>query len=348
VDPVPEEYLPLCKFLGATDADVLNNIRVHKKNDMYLYNYSDVVIVPRNHPMLVKCRGLVLRGDGAVLNYPFDRFFNDWENDNKADISWNTAVAQEKLDGSLISVFWNGIDWEVCTRGSFYPNENNLERTLDYSQEFKRLFNNFDYLNKTCSYVFELISDKNRIVTKYDKEFVALIGARNLTTLEEKDQHHLNALAMILEVYRPKQIPIQNIEECKKLFENMRDDEEGLVIIDDQHHRIKLKQESYLKMHRIKALKDEDILDYILGRIELDQEFVHAFPEVEEKINEMMLKWEAYNNMLGTLYNKLSPLLLISRKDFALEVIKYPKYRACLFSRADGKVYKDYVRVDML
>jgi hypothetical protein len=358
-DIIPKEYRPYIMFLQnfedlkykQVSVELLNNIRVKEKGNMFLYKYSDAVIVPRNDLMLVKARGLVLRHDGVVLCYPFDRFFNQWEKEH-AEIDWSTAIAQEKLDGSLINVFWTGKEWEITTRGSFYPNENTYENSQDgsinYTQEFKRLFKSFDLLDKDKCYMFELISFNNRIVTKYDWERVVLIGARNILTLKELSQKWLNEFAMIIGVQRPKQFPVQNIEECKKLFEGMREDEEGLVIVDDQFNRIKLKQESYLKLSKIKSLNEDELFSYIKGDLELDVEFIHAFPEVEEKINELMIKWEEYKQTLEVLFNKFKLLLDVSRKEFALQVVQYPKYKSALFAMADGKVYKDFVGVDML
>jgi hypothetical protein len=351
---IPEEYIPLKLFIKKHFShlviweDIFKNIRVKQKDDMFLYNYSDVVIVPRDNPILCKCRGLILKKDGNILNYPFDRFFNDFENTEKAKIDWNTALAQQKIDGSLINVFWTGTQWEITTRGSFYPNDNTTESSINYAEEFKRLFKSFNLLDKDKCYMFELISKNNRIITKYDWEFIALIGARNILTLKELSQKWLDDFSILIGAYRPKQFPVQNIEECKKLFEGMREDEEGLVIVDDHFNRIKLKQESYLKLSRIKSLKEDELFSYIKGDLELDIEFIHAFPEVEEKINELMIKWEEYKQTLEVLFNKFKLLLDVSRKEFALQVVQYPKYKSALFAMVDGKVYKDFVGVDML
>lgn len=351
---IPEEYIPLKLFIEKHFShltiweDIFKNIRVKQKDNMFLYNYSDVVIVPRNNPIICKCRGLVLRNNGEILNYPFDRFFNNFENTEKAKLDWNTALAQEKIDGSLINVFWTGEQWEITTRGSFYPNDNPTEDSIDYAEEFKRLFKSFNLLDKDKCYMFELISKNNRIITKYDWEFVALIGARNILTLKELSQEWLNDFTILIGAYRPKQVSVKNIEECKELFKDLRNDEEGLVIVDDHFNRIKLKQESYLKMNKIKYLKEEELFEYIKGNIELDAEFIHTFPEVEEKINNIMIKWEEYQKTLNVLYNKFKPLLDISRKDFALEAMKYPKFKSPLFAMVDAKLYKDFVGIDML
>ena len=97
-----------------------NNILHKQWDDLHLYNYGDMVLVPRDHPILVRCRGLIVTGEGNVVNYPFDRFFNDFEVEG-ASIDWQSARIYEKVDVTMISVwYYNG--WQVTTRGSFYIN----------------------------------------------------------------------------------------------------------------------------------------------------------------------------------------------------------------------------------
>ena len=99
-------FEPLKKFVGTElEPELMENIDVKQRNNMFLYNYNDKFLVPRHHPIIIKCRGLVLREDGVVLNYPFNRFFNPHEKE-AASVDWTTTEVQEKLDGSLICVFW--------------------------------------------------------------------------------------------------------------------------------------------------------------------------------------------------------------------------------------------------
>lgn len=95
------------------------NINVAEKEGFYLYNYNNAVLVPRDDPIIRMCRGLVLDNNGQLVSMPFRRFFNYHEPEcDKVD--WESAEVQEKMDGSLISVWWTGSEWEVTTRGSFY------------------------------------------------------------------------------------------------------------------------------------------------------------------------------------------------------------------------------------
>jgi len=333
----PKNYIALRKAFEKNkwewneSKELFKCISVSNKNNMFLYNYNDNVLVERNHPVLVKCRGLVINNDGRILNFPFERFFNDWEKE-KATIDWKSAVAQEKVDGSLISCFWNGRDWEITTRGSFYPNEK--YKNSDFSKMFKKQFKKFNLLDKNFSYTFEIVTKENRIVTFYEFEAVYLIGIRDLMTLKEVSQKVLDETAKMLKVKRPKKYSAENVEQCKKLFEKMKEDEEGLVIVDKNFNRVKLKQESYLKLARIKMLSEQDIFEYVLGYSQIDSEFINKLPEVKEKIEQMKKKWNKIMDTAKKTFDTIKDKP--TRKEFAIEAVKY-RYRDILFSMLDKR-----------
>ncbi len=294
-----EDFEPLKKFLKEykscfsseiiypEDSKKLEaNLIVKEKEGMYLYNYNtNIVLVPRNHPILKICRGLVLSTNGDCLCYPFNRFFNHFE--KEADkIDWKNSLIQEKLDGSLINVFWNKNKryWEITTRGSFYPTIGDT----DFSIIFKRIFNKFDILNKDVCYMFKLISRENRIVKLYTQEFIVLLGARNLKNLIEFNQKELDIFSDRENINRPKKYGIGEYDYILNLFKTFNQDDEGVVVIDTKNNnRIKIKQESYIKLARIMQLNDEAIFDYAMGRNDLDVEILNSCEDVKKKIEEM-------------------------------------------------------------
>ncbi len=324
-------FLPLEKFIGhPLEQDLKDNIRPKEKDGMYLYTYSDKVIVPRNHPVLIKCRGLILDKNGNVLNYPFDRFFNPHEKES-TDIHWDTAQIQEKIDDSLICVFHYNGEWQVTTRGSFYPNP---IAEVDFADLFRTYFSNFDLLNENFCYMFGLVTDQNRIVTWYDEQFVALLGIRNLETLQELPYPKVRRMAEYLQVRSPRIYESKNVEECIKLFSTLKDDEEGFVVVDINSNRLKLKQDSYLALSKIKMLKDDDILDYVRGNIELDGELLQKDKTVAQRVGEIRAEWCEFLETVDMIFTDIKDLP--SRKEFALEAINYP-FRGFLFAKLDGR-----------
>lgn len=331
-----KNFTPLKKMLKTklgieleNDGFLFKCINVATKDEMYLYNYGDAVLVPRDHPVLVKCRGIVVRRDGKLLNYPFDRFFNDFEKE-RASLDWSSAVAQEKVDGSLVSVFWNG-SWEVTTRGSFYPNNTEY---IDYAELFRKHFKNFDLLDKGFCYVFEMVTEDNYNITLYDEEFMSLIMVRNLNDLKELSQGELDSIAETIGAKRPEQVSVGNVEKCKKMFFKLRDDEEGFVVVDKFFNRLKLKQDSYFRLMKIKMLNDQALFDYVLGRFTIDSELLDRCPEVSERVKEIGETWHGVVSSAMEVFEGLKGLP--SRKEFAAEAMKYP-FSGLLFSLFDGK-----------
>ena len=314
--------------------DLFKCISVKEKDGFWLYNYNDNVLVDRNHPVLMKCRGIVVNSAGVVFNYPFDRFFNYWEKE-AADIDWGSAIIQEKIDGSLCCVWHDGNDWRVSTRGSFYPQELS---DVDFEQLFKKHFSKLDDLDKDFCYMFELATRQNMIVTLYKDEGVYLIGARSKQEWGEVDYEILDMLAKRLGVKRPRYFSASDINSCIKLFDGFRNDEEGLVVVDKYFNRVKIKQESYLKLSRIKMLKEQDIFEYVLGRQEIDVEYLEKLPEVKQKIKEVRTEWDSIVLTINGVFLGLKGLS--SRKEFALSALKYP-FKNVLFALLDGKSVKE-------
>ena len=55
--------------------------------------------------------------DWQCVARPFDKFFNHGE-DLAADVDWDTAVAYEKLDGTLVFLYEYDGEWLVGSTGT--------------------------------------------------------------------------------------------------------------------------------------------------------------------------------------------------------------------------------------
>ena len=333
-----KNFEPLKKFITNRGFDYeltelhASNINVTEKDGFFIYNYGDNVLAERNDPIIVMCRGLVLDSSGKVFNFPFKRFFNYHEREcDKVD--FRDCVVQEKLDGSLLCVWHNGNEWEITTRGSFYPNED----SFNFKEQFLKLFNNFDKLYSSACYMFEMMSRGNRIITRYDEEFVVLLAARDVYTLNEYSQQELDDIAQLLGVRRPKMFESSNIDGCRELFCNMRNDEEGLVVVDSNFNRFKLKQESYLKIAKIVALKNQDILDYVLGKTTIDADF-EGMDELKEKVEEVKKIYYDVKSYCEKIYNNIKHIE--DKKEFASHALNY-KISNILFKMYNGRQIGD-------
>ncbi len=71
-------------------------------------------------PEMQDCRGIILeKGTWNVMSLAFRKFFNS-EEGNAAKIDWNTAHVLEKLDGTMIQVYydWHDMTWYAGTTGT--------------------------------------------------------------------------------------------------------------------------------------------------------------------------------------------------------------------------------------
>src|ERR1035438_2036279 len=95
------------------------NIKSHTKYTNLIQFTYDMLDSPKSDPIIRESRGLILNEDDNwnVVAYPFNRFFNEGE--GCADtIDWSTAKVQEKVDGTLIIMYWYDNIWQIATRGS--------------------------------------------------------------------------------------------------------------------------------------------------------------------------------------------------------------------------------------
>jgi T4 RnlA family RNA ligase len=206
-------------------------------------------------PLVCEARGIIIDVvHQMVVCRPFDKFFNVQEQ-YAADIDWNTARVLEKIDGSLIKLYWYGGEWVFATSSTCDADEASVAgyKGITYRDIIACADNYgkipFDDLDKRCTYLFELVSPMTQVVIKYDKTTLYYLAARDNMTGEEKDYK--------LESFKtPKSFPLKTIAECLEAAEELNKDsdeditEEGFVVVDGKHNRIKIKSPAYVALHR--------------------------------------------------------------------------------------------------
>ena len=160
------------------------SVKVHPDfSDLCQFTYSQIDS-PKGDPIVKECRGLILdsHNNWNAVAFPFTRFFNDGEF-QAAPIDWSTARVYEKIDGTLIIMYYYLGAWRIATRGS--PDASGpvgdfpwVEQGEEVPLTFKRLFwHSIEYwlegLSKSgefdpdCTYMWELTSFYNRVVCDY-------------------------------------------------------------------------------------------------------------------------------------------------------------------------------------
>ena len=91
-------------------------LKIKEDGPYVIFNY-DQIRSDFNNPIVREARGIIFR-KGEWNNpvcWAFNKFFNVQES-FADEIDWSTAFVTEKVDGSLIKVWWDG-DWKVSTNG---------------------------------------------------------------------------------------------------------------------------------------------------------------------------------------------------------------------------------------
>ena len=85
-----------------------------KYPDLYCLNYCQIKS-PKTNPIVKECRSLVLeikyidsvrKTECRIISRSFDRFFNYGEAGTGDDMKPNEMIAYEKVDGSLVGLFY--------------------------------------------------------------------------------------------------------------------------------------------------------------------------------------------------------------------------------------------------
>ena len=99
--------------------------KFHPSDDLVILDY-DQLDSPKHEEIVRECRGLVLNSkDYSLVSRSFRRFFNGGENrvdDNIFDWDYG-AHCYEKVDGSMIQLFYHNNQCKITTRFSFAEHE---------------------------------------------------------------------------------------------------------------------------------------------------------------------------------------------------------------------------------
>ena len=308
-----------------------------KRDDGYImFSYNQIESDFYN-PIVRECRGIIL--DETTLEpvcVPFFKFGNYGEG-YVPEIDWLSASTQEKVDGSLIKVWFHNGKWRVSTNGTINAYKcdigqvdllkldcpfNSFGELFDKAVELTKL--DFETLDKNNTYMFELVSTYNKVVVEYKDIAIYHIGTRNNKTFEE--------LNVDIGIKKPKIFNLNTLEECLNSAKDLPYSKEGYVVVDKNWNRIKIKSPQYVAVHHIKNNGDVNIASIVqLLRTNEIGEFLSYFPEYTNNVNIIKTKIE---NIISDLYiglNDVKDKIFETQKEFAL-MVKDKSFSAFYFS----------------
>jgi hypothetical protein len=333
--------LSVQKFLrdGSSLEDLQNRFAIkntpHPKYPNLVLLKYDQIDSPFEQEIVRDCRGLILDRDDnwKAVNYSLRKFFNYGE-PNAESIDWKTARVFEKADGSLTQLFFYDNMWHIATSGS--PDASGQVGDFGFTFEelfWKTFWDSGAVLpsgNSEKCFFLELTSQFNKIVVRHDKPSLTLLGARDLSSmqelsLEEASIHLPFGIPMI------KSFPLSSFEECISSYTSFRGvEQEGYVICDANFNRVKMKHPEYLHLHRLKdGLSSRRALIEVVRNGDLD-EILANLPEYTDVLLEAKSRLDALISELEGTYDQLRDIE--EQKSFALRAIKESRCSSALFS----------------
>lgn len=277
-----------------------------------------------------ECRGVILHEKTfKPVCVPFYKFGNYGEN-YVPEIDWSSARVQEKIDGSIIKVWYDDGKWRVSTSGNIDAYKAELTRTDLFEDgctfgNFGELFDaarkisglDYDKLDKNNTYMFELIGPYNKVIVLYKELGIYHIGTRSNVTLEEIDTD--------IGIRKPAEYAFGSLDMCIAAARGLPDDKEGYVVVDKHYNRIKVKNPVYVALHHMKT-GAEPSLSSLIGVIRKNEigEYLNYFPEYASYVRSCKLK---IDRLIGGLESGLSEIKdkrFDTQKDFALAVKDRP------------------------
>jgi hypothetical protein len=266
-------------------------IKVVRDEGLVSLKYNQIES-PMHEPIVQECRGMVIQeATGRILAHSYNKFWNHGE--SLADeIDWHTARVLEKLDGSLMQLWWDSDAemWRVSSSGhptaggSFGSDARTF--AVAFWDNFKALDMRLPYrlVDQACTFMFELCDTPNRIVVRHDKPRIVLHGARDVQTGSELNHEQLRGVATSLNWELVKSYPIGSIADCLTAAEALDPVQtEGFVVVDANFHRVKIKSPRYVALHHLKGEFSPRRAVELWQTGEASELLTH-FPEMEPQI----------------------------------------------------------------
>lgn len=330
--------------------------------ELVVLNYCQIES-PKTHPIVMECRGVILQKVGEqaieVVCKPFDRFFNLGEAlDLTGDFQLSTSQVLEKVDGSLIKVYYWNDSWRIATRGTAFAEFENytgkvfLDMVLEaFGVDSLEGFDLIMPFKKDFTLLFEFTSPENRIVTPYKEAEMVFLGAvDNKDFTEYHEPWYLGDVAdkvgsSLLKFRAPK--VFSTCAEKHELMQHVSGLDEGFVCYDPiSDVRVKVKSDAYVAVHKLRgdSLPTPKRIMALVVENEED-EYLAYFPEDRQLFTPYITYFKEFGMDLVNVYQSNKDIE--EQKDFAI-AIKDFVFKPVLFMarKSSTKPYEVFNRFD--
>lgn len=260
--------------------------------------------------MVKEARGFIIKKVGhkyIPVCMPFTKFFCVGDPNAKNDLyklyhrkQWHI---EEKIDGSLIKLWYDDDRWHISTSGTIHAKNAPVQFEMNGITNYEELFlyaskGKIDWsrLDKQYTYLFELVGLENKVIVPYEVEDVYYLGRRNNYTFYEVP-YMQDSCVGVEKCKRPKYKVIDVVDNPKKMMKQLqqevdnltKEDEhfEGYVVSDESlKTRVKMKSSKYMELFFQKGngiFTPRKILLMILDQ--KDDDVISSFPEYKPQFD---------------------------------------------------------------
>lgn len=282
-------------------------------------------------------RGLLIEeGTGEIVARPFDKFFN-WGEGGRTTSAPIRRV-YNKLDGSLGIMYQYNGRWHINSKGAFRAGH------------FEQWGNGLDIaqMDGQYTYLVEVLWNppvgtelRKQIVTRHDRERLALLAMRHNETGEYVDWFTLTDVAQRINIELVKPVvEFTAVDQIVTILPDLDAAKEGFVVEFEDDQRFKFKGKRFLALHRaVNGISWKTVgMAIALGEYEalavaIPDEFL---PEVEAYKAEFDTAVQAKLNEIDGAMAATDPAW--TRKEFAQWANTHPKsLQKYLFAHLSGK-----------
>lgn len=310
------------------EAQGLVRSKAHPSLPLVVWNYTEKAQYTKQWDAVTRsARALVLDTDGRVVARSFPKFHNLSEGLHEATPDF---VVFEKLDGSLILLFWYGSTWQTASRGSFSSTQAEVARGLLAGHDLT-------LLDRGLCYSFEILYPENRIVVDYGarRELVFLAAfdraGNEFTNRPEVTEAGFTSAARhdVFDLRNPSAVP----------------NAEGYVVRFSNGERVKVKFQEYCRLHKLVAnLSDRGVWEWFKAGRSLEEvvETDHVPDEWHPWLRRLYSEFQAEHDAKAAEVDLLRQQVaqLPTRKDMAVALRGQP-LSGLVFKALDGKPTRD-------
>lgn len=277
--------------------EIFDQVQINQCGSMVLIRYGlhemgRGMWEDKNSP-LREARSLVfdIMTEELVLT-PFRKFFNlneveenSIENIEKEIIECERFEVSEKMDGSMQSYrYYNG---RIIGSGSMALDPRNSFRLEEGYQLLTDNYKKMIESMPTITFIFEYISEKDKHVVPYDyntQKGLYLIGMRSVIDGEEYPYEAIKEVSEEFDIPCCKIYQYNTLQEVLEHLDKMTvEDGEGFVLNIDGH-KIKLKCEDYLQLHRLDdKLSSPNVIIEAYANRTIDDLYANMTPLMKKK-----------------------------------------------------------------